>query len=311
MQSSCRPAPPGYPELLYSPVPMPSTKEDPHTGTASSPHVWAAFMLWSGILFVLLLGAVTLVLAAFNLRSSLEDSLFYALGASAFLALPAKFAWNLTYRWTSACSWWPSTLQVRRTSFPIALTLSRTRPSGWRQATPWSWLNYRFRWAGYAAFEHALPSWQRMVARIQLFFCGLFLLGSTISGIHLILRGLLVSHAGGLNLVLLGMAVILLPGLTVRAMVRRSRAGSLRVTFAELEGLRSEHAAWRLGELQRSLRTKIVATVFLLTIYTFWWLRVIGHRAQHPHEKWLTPLLWTPFLLYRLWAQFRAPKKAE
>jgi hypothetical protein len=293
-------------------VPMSSTTENSQTDIFSTPHAWAIFALWSGILFVLLLGAVTLIFAAFKVRSSLEDSLFYALGASTFLALPAKFASNLFYRWTSSCIWWPSILRLRGSPAPIASTLSGTRPTGWRQATPWSWFNYRFRWAGYAAFEGNCPFWHRFFAWTQLSICGAFLLGITVSGIRFILTGLTASHTRGVNPALLGIAILALPTLTSRALVRRSRIGSLRITLPELEELRSQRTAWRLGELQRSLHTKIVATCFLLAIYTLWWLRVIAaHRAQHPHASWLTPLLWTPFLLYRLWAQFCAPKKAE
>ena len=277
----------------------------------SSLRVWVVFTLWSGVLFVLLLGAVTLISAAFKLSSSLADALFYALGASAFLALPARFAWNLLYRWTSNSSWWPSILRPRSRPVPIPSTLSGTRPTGWRQATPWSWFNYRFRWAGYAAFEGTCPVWQRLVAWMLLSVSGALLLGVTASGIRLILIGLSTWHTGGPIPVLMGVAILASPALAVRAMLRQSRAGKLRATVAELERLRSERAAWRLRELQRSLRTKIVATGFLLTVYTLWWLRVTAHRAQHPHESRLTPLLWTPFLLYRLWAQFYTPNKSE
>ena len=269
--------------------------------------MWLIFTLWSGILFVLLSGALFLILAAFRLSSSFEDAAFYSLGASALLALPSRFAWNLFCRWTSKLNWWPAALRPP-SPLPIPSSLSGTRPPGWRQATPWSWFNYRFRWAGYAAFERTCPFFYRAVARALLAVCGLFLLAIAWSGTRMIVTGVSMMGASGSILVLFGVCLLALPAFAVRTMIRRVRAGSLRTTAAELERLRAERTSWRLRELRRALSTKIAATVFLLAIYTLWWLRVFVHHSQHPHESRLTPLLWTPFLLYRLWAQFHRPK---
>jgi hypothetical protein len=108
----------------------------------------------------------------------------------------------------------------------------------------------------------------------------------------------------------LGAALLIWPAVTVRSLIRRKRAGTLSASLEELDQMRAQRAAWRAREWQRPMSSKIISTAVTVFIYGLWWIRVTLHHAQHPHESWMIPAMWTPALIYLLWVQFRRPKNA-
>lgn len=284
-------------ELLARPTPKLSP--------ASRPRVWTALVLWSGILFVLLAGAAKLLLFTCRVHRSVEDTAFYTMGAAALLALPVMFSAKLLHSRATTGRWLPDrdrTLQ--------RLALVRARPKGWRQASPWSWVRVVVLWSGHVAFQRSRAVWQRALAWLMLAFCAAFLLLIAALSIELIFVGICADDTAGSILVVFGAALLIWPGMVARTLFLRIRSGRLRVSAEEMQNAHRQRAAWRIRESRRPLRTKIVSTIFLVTVYGLWWLRVTLHHAQHPHESRLTPALWTPFVLYTLWAQFSKPKKS-
>ena len=278
----------------------------PSLAPASRIRVGFALVLWLGILFVLLAGAAKLLFFTFSVRRSLEDTAFYMLGAAALFALPGMFAARLLHNRRTTGLWLPDRERTLR-----RLALIRSRPQGWRQASPWSWIRAVLLWSGHIAFQSSQPLWKRALGWLLLAFCAVFLLLITRVSIVLIFIGIRADDTAGSVLVVFGAALLLWPAFVARALFLRLRSGRLPVSAEEMQAVHRQRSAWRKRESQRPLRTKIVSAIFLVAVYALWWLRVTLHHAQHPHESRLTPALWTPFVLYTLWAQFSKPKKAE
>ena len=272
-------------------------------------------MLWLVIVLILLSAAVVLVRTAFRIgglntpatrvggEPPFQDVLFYVLGAATMVALPAMFAGKLLRRRIRTGHWMltsPETLG--------RLGRLNTRPRGWRQASPWTWARFVFAWAGFVAFHRASAWWKRAAGWVLLAAYAALLAVFTWFSLVCIAAGAETVATGGYLLLLLGAGLLVWPGVTVHGIIRRLRAGGLRITDAEIDRIRADRNAWRQRESLRPLHTKVVATIFLLTIYSLWWLRVTVYHAAHPHEGRLTPALWTPFVLYSIWAQFaKAP----
>lgn len=276
----------------------------PKSAPTHSARVWLALLLWSGILFVLLTGAAKLLIFTFRIHRPLEDTAFYMFGAAALFALPGMFAARLLHNRRTTGLWLPdreATLQ--------RLALIRTRPKGWRQASPWSWIRFVVVWSGHVAFRQDRPLWQRLLAAATLVLCAAFLLLIVALSVGLVFLGLRADDTTGSILVVIGAALLLWPVLVVRALILRIRHGQLRISTEELQDIHRQHIAWRIRQRQRPLRTRVFSAIFLVAVYSLWWLRVTLHHAQHPHESRLTPALWTPFVLYTLWAQFSSPAK--
>ena len=272
---------------------------------ASRARVGFALVLWLGILFVLLAGAAKLLYFTFSVRRTLEDTAFYMLGAAALFALPGMFAARLLHNRRTTGLWLPDRERTLR-----RLALIRTRPQGWRQASPWSWIRYVVLWSGHVAFQPSRALWQRVVAWFLLGLSAAFLLLLAAMSVGLIVLGLRADDTTGSILVVIGAALLLWPALVVHALILRIRHRQLRISAEEMQDIHRQHIAWRIRQRARPLRTRIFSAIFLVAVYSLWWLRVTLHHAQHPHESRLTPALWTPFVLYTLWAQFSKPKNA-
>ena len=263
-------------------------------------------MLWLLIGFVLVSAAVVLVRAALRIGRPLGDVLFYVLGAATLVALPVMFASKLLLRRWRTGRWMltsPETLE--------RLARGSTRPRGWRQASPWTWARFAFAWAGFVAFDRRSARWKRASGWMLLAAYAAVLAMFTWFSLLCIGAGVSTVASGGYLLLLLGAGLLVWPGLTVRGLIRRMRAGGLGVSGAEIARMRADRSAWLRRERERPLHTKIAAAVFLLSIYSLWWIRVTLHHAEHPHESRLTPVLWTPFVLYSIWTQFSRPGKAS
>ena len=277
--------------------------ERPSEYSAAAPvsrtRAWVNGVLWLLIGFVLVSAAGMLVRAALRVGRPFEDVLFYVLGAATLVALPAMFASRLLLRRWRTGRWMltdPETLQ--------RLARGRTRPHGWRQASPWTWARFAFAWAGFVAFDRASAVWTRALGWALLAAYAAVLAMFTWFSLLCVAAGVFTVASGGYLLLLLGAGLLVWPGLTVRGLIRRMRAGGLGTTPAEIAQIRAERSAWLQRERERPLHTKIAAAVFLLSIYSLWWIRVTLHHAEHPHESRLTPVLWTPFVLYSIWTQF-------
>ena len=177
---------------------------------------------------------------------------------------------------------------------------------------PWSWVMYAVKWSVFSAMEPAAPIWQRVAGWALLVIFVALLLGITGMGVVFIGAGLGTMGSGGLIMVGFGALLFVFPAQAVRWCVRRKRmTGSLRVSREELGRMRAQSAAWRAAERQKPLGSKIVTTAVIVVLLSGWWLRVALRHAQHPHDDWFNPAMWTLVGIYLVWDQFRRPKDIQ
>jgi hypothetical protein len=273
--------------------------------------LWRRVRAWTLVVGLYVLAAGLTVGAFLFARSAFrpglvwEDRLFQLVCATGVGLFPGAVIWFLIRRrWKSGR--WAMTKPERVQQILQCSTQSRVGNAG----QPWSMVGYGVSWGSYSAMEATCPLWQRIAGWGMLIVFGAFVLSLIGGSVILIGAGVATISSGGVLIIGIGLLLLIWPAVTVRALVRRKRAGGVRVSWEELEGMRAQRTAWRVRESGRSLRYKIVSTVICVSVYGLWWVRVTLHHAQHPHESWMTPAIWTPFLLYMLWVQFRKPKTA-
>ena len=94
----------------------------------------------------------------------------------------------------------------------------------------------------------------------------------------------------------LGMVVLAFPAVMVWRLVRGSAKASVGATREDVEQLQAQRVAWRTREWQKPLRNKLVSAGFLVLVYGLLWIRATWHHAQHPHQSWVTPAMYTPWV---------------
>jgi hypothetical protein len=160
--------------------------------------------------------------------------------------------------------------------------------------------------------DRTLPRWRRVAGWGVLAGCAAGVLGLAAMGV--ICCGAAFADDNTINQSLLflglGIAVLVIPVVAVWRLVRSIREGKVGATREDVEEMQAQQAAWRAREWQRPLRNKIVSTAFLMVVYGLLWMRATWHHAQHPHQSWVTPAMYTPWVLYLIWIQFRRPKDA-
>ncbi|HXE07954.1 MAG TPA: hypothetical protein VN612_08665 [Acidobacteriaceae bacterium] len=272
----------------------------PRAPVAKRVRAWTMIWLFVGAIVGMAAGGI------YILRSSLHkpggwDNLDIALGLLLPLGFLIWFALKTrikTGKWTEDAK----TRQATHARNKEKLALNRGRP--W---APW---RYALAWAGYTAFAPACGWWQRAAAWTVLAGEALVMLAVTAFGVIAIGASFDPSVTGVSKILVAGLGLLLffLPGKAVIALVKRERAGQMRVSREDLDGLRAQRAAWRKREHEKPLRSKLMTTATILVSYGFLWVRTTLHHKQHPHENWMTPAIYTPLALYLIWVQFRRPK---
>jgi len=171
-----------------------------------------------------------------------------------------------------------------------------------------SWSNYAVKWASCTAMDRDCPPWQRAAAWAVLAVYMLAMLGMTAIGVICFGMGI-ATLPGGWLFAGLGVAVLLVPGLALRRLIRGILTGKVGATREDVDQIRGQRAERRAREWQKPLQSKIGTTAFLLVMCGLFWARATLHRGQHPHETWVTPAMFTPCVVYAVWVQFRRPKE--
>ncbi len=306
---------PEYPEIR--PDQFRSDHDPAIAGSATAPakpkptlwrriRAWAIILSLYAVILGMAAGGILLLRPSFHSSIPWDERLVLALGLLAPLAWIIWFflkkRWQ-TGRWSES----PEQREQRRAQCRANGTCrpGRTRPQSWARSL--------LHWAGYTAFEPSCTAWQRIAGWTVLAGYALYLLALTAIGVICI--GASFADSNTLHACLLfiglGLLLFLIPGMAVRAFIRRISAGQVRVSREEMEQVRTQRAAWRVRESQKPLRSKMFTVLFIVAAYGWWWLRVTLFHAQHPHESWVTPAIYTPFALYLIWSQFRRPKASS
>jgi hypothetical protein len=264
---------------------------------------WAVLLLIVAIPMGMAVGGGFWVKKALRPGSPWEDTLYYLMISVAFFAPLGFVAWTLA-RTKMKTGRWTVSAEVRRQRAGQCTTQGCAARQN-------SWTSYAVKWASCTAMDSECPPWQRAAAWAVLAGYMLAMLGMT--AIAVICFGAAFADdnttVATCLFIGLGLAVLLVPGLAVRGLIRAIGAGKVGATRDEVEQIRAQRAERRAQEWQKPLRSKVGTTVFLLAMYGLWWARATLHRGQHPHESWVTPAMWTPFVVYAIWVQFRRPKE--
>ena len=166
------------------------------------------------------------------------------------------------------------------------------------------------KWASCTVMDRECPPWQRAVAWAVLAGYVLAMLGMTAIGMICLGAAFADKNTAVATCLFigLGLAVLLVPGLAVRRLIRGILAGKVGATREDVEEVSALRAEQRTREWQKPLQTKIGATVFALVLYGAWFLHVI-YRDPHSQGSWVTPAMYAPALLYGIWVQFCKPKE--
>ena len=273
--------------------------------------VWTILILLYAIILGMAAGAVPLLRSVFRPGIALDDRLMHLLWAAGLLA-PLAYTVRYFVRVRLKTGRWRGTPEQRQQE--RQQRLAQYYPSKGKRvcaAKQTSLVTYAIKWASCSAFDPACTTGQRAVAWLVLTGYTVALLGIAAFGV--ICFGAAFDNntiTATLAILALGVTALLWPGAVAWRMIRGLRAGKVGTTREELDQLRAQRSDWRMRESQKPLRTKLLTTVFLVVIYGLWWMRVTVHHAQHPHESWVTPAIWTPALIYSIWVQFRRPKNA-
>lgn len=278
--------------------------------------LWRRVRAWAVIcaLYAALLGmaAASIWPLRFALRSgvALDDRLMHLLWAGGLLT-PLGFVVRYFVRVRLKTGTWRGTAEQRKQE--REQRLARCSGGGAKIGCANNrndMFAYVVKWASYAAFHPKCTIAQRCAAWTVLVAYGLVV--ACVAGLGVICFGAAFAddntHTQSALFLALGVAVLVWPCLVVWRLIRGLRAGQVGTTREELDGLRARRTAWHVRENQKPLRTKLLTTAFSVVIYGLWWFRVTVHHAQHPHESWVTPAMFTPALIYSIWVQFRGPK---
>jgi hypothetical protein len=294
--------------------PLEATDPNPKCKSPLSKRVraWTVVAAIYAIILGAAAGAIPLLHSAFRPDVALDDRLMHLLWAALLLA-PLGFTLRYFVRVRMKTGKWRGTPEYRQQE--RQQRLAQCSVDGTKRgcgANQNSLVTYAIKWASYSAFAPESLPWQRAAAWLVLAAYTLVVLGAAAFG--LICFGAAFADDNTITATLLfialGLITLIWPAVVVWKLVRGFRAGKVGTTREELDALRARQTAWRVRESSKPLRSKIVGTAILVAVYALWWLRVTVHHAQHPHESWVAPAMWTPFFLYCIWTQFRRPKNA-
>jgi len=173
---------------------------------------------------------------------------------------------------------------------------------------PWSLWRYALTWAGYVAFEPTCSAWQRIAGWMILAGEAIMVLAIVAFGLIAIGASFADDNTLGQRAMFVGFGLLLffLPGRAMRLLIRRRRAGQLRVSREELDTLRALRAAWRKRESEKPLSAKLLTIAAVVGALGLRWAM---HSARHRHDGWVDAAIYAPLALYVLWVQFRKPKR--
>jgi hypothetical protein len=285
-------------------------------GPKCKPPLWKRVRAWTILLllYATFLGmaaaAIPLLRSVFNRGLAPDDRLMHLLWAAMLLA-PAGFVVRYFVRVRLKTGRWRGTPEQRQQEkMQRVAKCSVDGAKSGCAANRNSLILFAIKWSSYAAFAPECPPWQRVAGWLGLAAYVLTLLALTAFGAICMGAGLSTLGTGGLLITGLGLACFIWPIVAVRSLIQGILKGKVGATREDLDELRSQRTAWRVRENRKPLRTKIISTLFLIVLYGLWWVRVTFHHAQHPHESWITPAMWTPALIYSVWIQWRRPKSA-
>ena len=273
--------------------------------------LWRRVRAWTLLLVICAVPVGLAIGGGFWMRSALrpgrpwEDTLYYLLGSIAlFVPLAAVVRVYVRSKWKTG-RWIPP----REESLKKISQCS----TGGCAARQNSWIIFAIKWGSYSAMNRSLPPWQRIAGWMVLAVYAASLLALTAFGVICFGAAFADDNTitASLLFIGLGLAVLIVPALAVRSLIRGIRAGKVGGTREDLEQMRGQRTLWREREWQRPLRSKILTTAVLIALYSLWWMRVALHHALHPHESWMTPTMYTPAFIYAIWAQFRRPKTSQ
>jgi hypothetical protein len=271
---------------------------------------WAIVVALYAIVFGMAAAGVAVARTVFRPGVALDDRLMHLLWAAGLVA-PLGFLVRYFVRVRLKTGKWRGTPEQRQQDREQRLAKCST-VGGKRvcAAKHDSLVSYAVKWASYAAFARENPPWQRGAAWLTLVLYVLAVLSVVAFGV--ICFGAAFADDNTLNQSLLfiglGVASLIWPAVVVLKLVRGIREGKVGTTREELDELRAQRSAWAARESQKPLRNKLIGTAVALVVYALWWMRVTVHHAEHPHESWVTPAIFTPALIYSIWVQFRRPK---
>ena len=271
--------------------------------------VRALFILICSVVLGLTYGGIHFLLRAVRPHAFLDDRLYDTAIALAFLIFPARIFWVMLGTRLSTGRWTKTPEQRRQNMAQWAAKRAATprtvtRPSGW------SLMIYWLKWANYNAREPQTPPGRRLAARALLL---LGLLGYVAACLFpLVCVGAAFAddntHTATVFFLVMAAFFVLIPWSLTRSLLRyRSKHPFMRTQPEELGELGAQHTQWWMQESQKPLRAKLIASLAAFALPGFWWLRLTVFHGHHPHDSWVTPLMYTPFALYAVIMQFRKP----
>ena len=291
------------------PIDLPAAPR-PKAALSKRVRVWALFLLIYSVVLGLAYGGIRFLVHAFRPSAFLGDRIYDVAIACGLLALPARIFWTMLGTRLSTGRWTRTPQERRERMSQCAAKRTSTGP---RIAQPslWTWLMYCLKWANYTAREPETPTGRRFAARVVLLVGLLGYLAACL----LPLIGVGAAFADDntrtatVGFFVLAGLFALLPWWLTRSLLRyRSTHPFMRTQPEELGEITYRHTQWHIQENQKPLRSKIISTVTILTIYAYWWLRATFYHSHHPHETWITPAMWTPLTIYGIYVQYRKPK---
>ena len=279
--------------------------------------VWALFLLICSVVLGLAYGGIRFLVHAFRPGTFLDDRIYDVAVACGLLAPAACIFWAMLGTRLSTGRWTQTPQERReRVAQRVAQPAAKRTTTGPRVAQPswWTWLIYSLKWANYTAREPEVPTTRRFAARAVLL---LGLLGY-LAACLLPLIGVGAAFADDntrtatVGFLVIAVLFAILPWWLTRSLLRyRSTHPFMRTQPEELQEISSQHTQWHIQENQKPLRSKILSTATIVALCGYWWLRVTVYHPHHPHESWLTPVMWTPFAIYGIYVQFRKPKVSQ
>jgi len=294
------------------PIDQPTTSR-PKAALWKRARAWALILLICSVVLGLACGGFYFLLHAFRPGVFLGDRIYDTAIALGLFAVPARIFWTSLGTRLSTGRWTRTPQERRERVAQCAAKRSTTRP---RVAQPswWTWLVYSLKWANYTAREPEISRARLFAARAVLLLGLLGYLATCLFPLVCVGAAFADDNTRTATVLFLAMAALcaLLPWWLTRSLLRyRSTHPFMRTQPEELEEIGARHTQWHIQENQKPLRSKIISTVTILAAYGYWWVRATSYRSHHANDSRITPAMWTPFMIYGIFVQFRKPKLSQ
>jgi len=269
--------------------------------------VWTVIGVFYAAIPILIYYAILQLNSAVRKGAAWDDRLLSVFYAVLLLLYPFFMARVfLRTKWTTG-RWTPPKMTIeQRAAFA-------SRRCGAAYNPPSSWLAYVVSWGNYTAMDATATPWMRALGWTILACYGAWLLFCLAVGIALLVLGLTsLTDSFGLSLVMMGFgaALLLLPGKAAWSGISRFQTtGSLRISQEEMAQKSEQKRAWEATKSAQPMQKKLQAVAGSLIVIGVAWGWQFLRLQKHKHADWFNPGLWTIFVLYEIWVQFRRPTR--